>query len=120
MQKRRRCERRFRPGMLVRIGQDCRPGGTETGSEAIYEGLFDSVTGQRYKGSRAGEQGMPKMTLPDGSTIWGFECWWLPLKEALKLEASTGSKPSGGQRFPDPDILEAVENHIKGSVNGKC
>lgn len=114
MQKRRRRERRFHPGMLVRIVDDCRGGhrdrrtGRETGSEAIFEGYFDRHTGRRYTGPRAGEQGNPKMTLPDGQTIWGMECYWLPLKEAQDLEKKNNTPCTTGQRFPVEDFSDIL------------
>jgi hypothetical protein len=83
-------KRRIRPGVYVRIAKDCREGEPATGAVGVYEGLFNSKTGQRYKGSRAGEQGMPRIRLEDGSQIWGFECFWLPLKEALSAEREAG------------------------------
>lgn len=82
-------KRRIRPGISVRIAKDCREGSPATGAVAIYEGLFNSSTGRRLKGSRAGEQGMPRLRLEDGSTLWGFECWWLPLTEAQHAERVT-------------------------------
>jgi hypothetical protein len=84
-------KRRLRPGMRVRIAADLRPG-PASGAEAVYEGLFNRRTGRRYKGSRAGEQGMPRLRLADGSVIWGFECYWLPLEVALKVESDLNSK----------------------------
>jgi len=33
---------------------------------------------------------MPRLRLEDGSHIWGYECYWLPLKEAQAVEASLG------------------------------
>ena len=74
--------------MLVRIAKDCRPGGAATGDEGVYEGLFDSKSGRRCKGPRG--VGMPRLRLRDGSHIWGFECFWLPLKEAEAVEAKLG------------------------------
>lgn len=123
MQKRRRRDRRFHPGMYVRIMEDCRKGHPETGSEAIYEGRFDLVTGRRYRGSRA--KGIPRLRLPDGNVLWGFDCWWLPESE---FRASFNDPPTGvkslddwrraltknvlsqGQRFPDPaaDDLQSL------------
>jgi len=79
-------KRRIRPGISVRIAKDCRKGGSATGAVATYEGLFNSRTERRLKGSRAGEQGMPRLRLEDGSTLWGYECWWLPLTEAEQAE----------------------------------
>lgn len=120
--------------MLVRIMEDCREpyltrgtgtGTSETGSEAIYEGLFNSKTGRRYRGPRAGEQGMPKLTLPDGSVLWGYECWWTPEKEfqswlknppanieKLEVWRKTLQEKvlSHGQRFEPPtDLVQELE-----------
>ena len=92
-QRRRRRERRFHPGMEVRIAKDCRPEsemalrvlrgekGNATGAVAVYLGRYDwPNTKRRFTGSR--DHGNPLMRLPDGSYIWGLECWWIPEREA--------------------------------------
>jgi hypothetical protein len=30
----------------------------------------------------------PRMTLPDGSKIWGCECWWEPIEQTKSLDSS--------------------------------
>lgn len=90
-QRRKRKDRKFRPGMKVFIIKDCRENGAATDSEAIYEGRFIYPTNKRYKKSRAecwhiGKDGdikmsNPRLRLPDNSTIWGIECWFTPIIE---------------------------------------
>lgn len=76
-------------GGKVRIAQDCRDGAAATGQEAIYEGRCWTRNGRRYRGPRQHLFSVnPKFRLPDGKVIWGFECYWLPLAQALAVEAS--------------------------------
>jgi hypothetical protein len=94
-QRRKRRERRFHPGMKVRIVSDCRmvlKSHNVSGATATYEGQFDPLTGKRYRKSRAQHEDNvwtfnPRLRLEDGRVIWGYQCYWLPLSEALECEA---------------------------------
>lgn len=91
-QRRKRRQRRHKPGDLVLIIQDCRPNRTATEMIAVYEGIYAYKTNRRFKNSRAGslkvmlEHGAsPRLRLKDGSFIWGMECWWTTVKEARRV-----------------------------------
>lgn len=79
-QKRKRSERRFKPGMQVLIVD--RASGQE--EPAIYEGRFDIETGRRFTGPRA--NGTPRLRKPDDSIVWGCDCWWIPLSDANEVK----------------------------------
>jgi len=79
-QRRKRKERRFRPGIEVLIIDQA--SGSET--PAIYEGRFVYKTNIRCRGPRA--NGNPRLRLENGDIVWGCECWWIPAKEAERIK----------------------------------
>lgn len=84
----------LRVGDKVRIAQDCREGAPATGQEATYEGRCWTRNGLRYRGPRCHLFSVnPKFRLPDGKVIWGIECYWLPITQALEVEASVRVDP---------------------------
>ena len=82
-------------GEHVMIIEDCRRNeqgqrlGIATGQTGTYEGCFDTVTGQ------PSPFGNPRIQLQDGSVIWGYQCWWRPVRTAGAL----------------PQEQEALEEH---------
>lgn len=64
-------------GDKVRIATDCRDNPTASGATAVFVGRED-VEGTDLT--------VPKFRLPDETIIYGCECWWLPLDEALRTE----------------------------------
>jgi hypothetical protein len=66
---------KYKLGESVLIIEDCRPNGNATGQVGVYEGrhIEDGY-------------GSPRIRLPDGSAIYGCECWWTPMSEARPLE----------------------------------
>lgn len=71
---------RYEIGEHVLIIEDCRDGGIATGQTGIYEGFFNTTTGQPDEFG-----GNPRIRLQDGSVIWGCECWWRPVRTAGPL-----------------------------------
>ena len=81
--------KKFQVGRRVKIIQDCRgiPAMDATGKEATYEGNCFIRNGKRYRGCRMFPFDVnPKFKLDDGSIIWGYECYWMPLGDALEIE----------------------------------
>jgi hypothetical protein len=74
-------DNRFIIGEHVLIIDDCRDGGIATGQIGIYEGYFDPETGTQV----TDWPGNPRIRLQDGSVIWGYECWWTPVRVAGPL-----------------------------------
>ena len=73
---------RFIIGEHVLIIDDCRDGGTATGQTGVYEGCFDLDTGAQLDGY----PGNPRIRLQDGTEIWGYQCWWRPIRNAGPLQ----------------------------------
>ena len=64
-------------GTRVLIIADCRREGKDAaGQVGIYDG----------EEPFAGDLTTPRIRLPDGSFIYGCECWWTPADEAASLE----------------------------------
>lgn len=40
---------------------------------------------------------VPKIRLKSRKIVYGYECWWLPLKTALKMEKKAGLEVRGGR-----------------------
>jgi hypothetical protein len=60
-------------GDRVVIVKDCRAGIPPVdGQVAVYEGPHTVI----------GSLQSPQFTLPDGTTIYGYECWWRPVEES--------------------------------------
>lgn len=90
MQRRKRSERKIRPGDWAMIIHNLRDPGGPTEAIGVYEGMYDFTTGRRYKGSRAGEQGNPRFRLKDGTHVFGCECYWTTMAEAKQAYTSAG------------------------------
>lgn len=65
----------------VLIATDCRDVPADqkaNGQMGTYLGRFVifPYTGKRYRGPRQ-SGGNPVFLLPDGSKVWGYECWWV-------------------------------------------
>lgn len=94
MQRKKRSERKIRPGDLVFIVQDCRPGAVASSQVARYKGRFEVRPGvrraRRYTGARAGNQGSPLFQLKDGTFIYGCECFWTTKDEARAAHEAVG------------------------------
>lgn len=75
----------IKPGDQVLIIEDCREGGPATGQTATYEGHFPLVDLATYPEFSISN---PRFRLPDGSEIWGIECWWTLYEEGLTLETA--------------------------------
>lgn len=108
---------RYRPGIRVLVAKDCRDGETATGQVGVLEGRFWFGTNRRYRGPREHFCSVnPRIKLPDGSRIWGHECWWIPVSRVPEIDAlatppktpteSTDTKlPQGDTREPPSGAL---------------
>ncbi len=76
--------------MYVLVSQDCRDEPTATNQVAKYEGRFDTLTGRRYRGPRADLRSNPRLLLQDGTYIWGLECFWIPVRDAMNVYRRMG------------------------------
>lgn len=74
----------------VRIIEDLRDNSTHTGKEATYAGNCFVSNGRRYMGPRIfyDFSVMSKFVLDDGSVIWGYQCYWTPLRVERQMSAS--------------------------------
>jgi hypothetical protein len=79
--------KRPKPGDRVFVVLDCRDQPTATEQYATYQGRCWIHNGRRYRGPREHLfEVNPLLTLDDGSKLWGYQCWWVPLDHVKELE----------------------------------
>lgn len=96
----------MKPGTEVVIVQDCRNGSPADGLIGTYEGEFPFIV-QNDDGTTTAFLN-PRILLPDGTHIWGIECWWKPT-DAQPKDINVAREQL--QRYKD--LLKKIEDEEK-------